>query len=197
MSDDDRIGWQEAFDQLRAGNARFASGEPAHPHESFSRRAELEIGQQPIAAVLGCADSRVPPELIFDQGLGDLFVLRVAGNILDDAVLASLEYAVGHLGVPLIVVLGHAGCGAVAAALGGAETEGHLPVLTDAIAPALRIAQGRPGDPVDEAARANARLVAEKVRAAGPLLAGRVREGALKIAAAFYDLRTGEVEFPS
>ncbi len=112
----------EALKILQAGNARFASGKLKHPHESQAWRRQLVSGQRPIATILGCSDSRVSPELIFDEGLGDLFVIRVAGNIVDDDVEASIEYAVEHLDTHLIIVLGHEKCGAITAAL---DQHGH------------------------------------------------------------------------
>ena len=109
---------EEALEILKAGNLRFAKGQSRHPHEGRNWRRQLVEGQKPIATILGCSDSRVSPELIFDEGLGDLFVIRVAGNIVDDDVTASIEYAVEHLDTHLIVVLGHENCGAVTAAMG-------------------------------------------------------------------------------
>ena len=108
---------QDAWARLRAGNARFVDGRPEHPNQSFAHRIEVAKGQHPYAIVLTCSDSRVPPEILFDTGLGDIFVIRVAGNTADDAAIASMEYAVEHLHVPLIVVLGHERCGAVQAAV--------------------------------------------------------------------------------
>jgi carbonic anhydrase len=108
---------EESLKRLTDGNVRFYSGHPKHPHGSTDWRNKLEWGQHPFAVVVGCSDSRVPPELIFDQGLGDIFVIRVAGNVVDTDVAASVEYAVDHLGTGLVVVLGHTGCGAVTAAL--------------------------------------------------------------------------------
>src|SRR5438105_3479472 len=113
-----------ALDRLKDGNGRFAADKPAARKTDAKRRAELAAGQHPFAVVLTCADSRVAPELVFDAGLGELFVLRVAGNIADPAVVGSIEYAVEHLHTPLIVVLGHESCGAVAAALDGAKLPG-------------------------------------------------------------------------
>ncbi|RIQ11280.1 carbonic anhydrase, partial [Jiangella rhizosphaerae] len=127
---------------LAAGNERFASGRPRHPHEDRPYRESLVSGQHPIACVLSCADSRVAPELVFDQGLGDLFTVRSAGEVLDDAVVGSIEYAVEHVAVPLVVVLGHAGCGAVRAAVevvrGGPAPAGSIAALVRAIEPAVR-----------------------------------------------------------
>ena len=118
------ISADDALAQLVEGNRRFVSGEVARPHQSAARRAELAKGQAPVAIVLTCSDSRVAPELYFDQGLGDLFVIRNAGNVLDDHVLGSIEYAVEHLHVPLLIVIGHEKCGAVSAAVGGGERRG-------------------------------------------------------------------------
>ena len=144
--------------------------------------------------ILGCADSRVPPEVIFDQGLGDLFVVRVAGNVVDDIVLGSIEYAAAHLHTPLIVVLGHFRCGAVGATVAGGELEGHLPSLAAAIQPAVDRVKGLPGDLVDHAVRANARMVADQLESSAPVLAELVEAGRLKIVATCYDLDTGAVE---
>ena len=184
----------EAAGMLFAGNRRYVAGEMKHPGQSAKRRAEVAGGQAPFAVVLGCSDSRVPPEIIFDAGLGDLFVIRVAGNIIDDVVLGSIEYAAARLGTPLVVVLGHASCGAVTAAVAGGDAEGHLPSVMSAIRPAVEKAACRPGDVTDHAIRANARLVVEQMTERSPVLAGRVRAGMLQIIAAYYDLATGCVE---
>ena len=129
---------EEALDWLLAGNHRFWDGHPRHEHESSQRASVLHRGQLPFAVILGCADSRVAPELIFDHGLGDLFVVRVAGNFVGTDEAASIEYAVEHLHCPLVVVLGHQTCGAVTAALGAHENEpAELVQLLDAIAPGL------------------------------------------------------------
>ena len=109
------VSGEEALQMLRAGNARFVAQARLHPHQTVARRMEVATGQQPFATIVGCADSRVPPEIIFDQGIGNLFVVRVAGTVLDDSALGSIEYAVEHLGAHLIVVLGHERCGAVGA----------------------------------------------------------------------------------
>jgi carbonic anhydrase len=184
----------QALERLMAGNKRYVAAQQAHPHEAPERRAELSDGQYPFAVILGCADSRVPPEVIFDQGLGDLFVIRVAGNVLDDCVLGSIEYAVAHLHTPLIVVLGHSKCGAVGATVEGGELEGHLPSLAAAIQPAVDQAKNLVGDLVDNAVRANAKMVVEQLEASEPVLSALVDAGKLKVIAARYDLDTGEVE---
>jgi carbonic anhydrase len=185
---------EQAMERLMAGNKRYVASKQTHPHQTRERCVELSAGQYPFAVILGCADSRVPPEVIFDQGLGDLFVIRVAGNVLDDIVVGSVEYAAAHLHTPLIVVLGHAKCGAVGATVAGGELEGHLPSLAEAIQPAVDQVRDLPGDLVDNAVRANAKMVAEQLRSSQPVLAELANAGELKIVAARYDLDTGLVE---
>ncbi len=128
---------EKALELLIEGNQRFASGNPAYPNQGAERRLEGLNGQSPFAVIIGCADSRIPPEILMDQGIGDLFVIRVAGNIIDDAILGSVEYAVAHLGSPLVMVLGHNLCGAVQAAIDGGEAPGHIGALVEAIQPAV------------------------------------------------------------
>ena len=182
----------EAARRLAEGNARFVAGRPQHPRQDAAHRRDLSTGQRPFAAILGCADSRVPPEILFDQGVGDLFTLRVAGNVVDAAMLGSLEYAVAHLGTPLIVVLAHARCGAVGAALEGGPAAGHLPAITDVIRPAIEATRGAPGDGPTNAAIAHARAMVERIRCAEPVLAPAVAAGTLDVVAMYYDLETGE-----
>ena len=188
------LGSDAALERLMAGNRRYVAAKLRHPHQTPDYRLALNEGQTPCAMILGCADSRVPPEVIFDQGLGDLFVVRVAGNIVDDVVLASLEYGAGHLGAPLLMVLGHSHCGAVAATLGDGELEGHLSRLAEAIRPAAIRAKGRPGDALDNAVRANVALTVEILNAAEPVLSERIKAGKLKVVGACYHLDTGVVE---
>jgi carbonic anhydrase len=184
----------EMLERLLRGNHRFVTGKQEHPNQAASYRRDLAAGQHPVAAILGCADSRVPPEIIFDQGLGDLFTVRVAGNVVDDATLGSLEYAVEHLGVPLIIVLGHSGCGAVQAALAGGQVRGQIHRLVTAIKPAVLSAAGAPGEPLDQAVRTNVDMVVRQLRAACPVLAPLVAQGKLVIVGAYYDIVTGSVE---
>jgi carbonic anhydrase len=190
----DQPSGQEALERLLSGNRRYVESKQIHPDQSTRRRIELREGQHPFAVILGCADSRVPPAVIFDQGLGDLFTIRVAGNVLDDLILGSMEYAELHLDTPLIVVLGHSRCGAVEATAKGGAVEGHLPSLTRAIQPALDAVKDQPGDPIDNAVRVNALMVAEQIRRSGVHFNERVRSGELMIVAAYYDLETGVVE---
>lgn len=184
----------QALHRLLEGNERFVAGKAQHPDQSTERRAELAKGQSPLAVILTCADSRVAPELCFDQGLGDLFVIRNAGNVLDDHTLGSIEYAVEHLHTGLIVVVGHAKCGAVSAAVAGGEAPGHLHSLVEAIEPAVEEARKQPGDVVDNAVRANALRVAEILSHVEPVIKPAVQAGRLSIVAARYDLATGRVE---
>ena len=183
----------EALKKLMQGNRRFVAAEYTHPNQSAERRSEVAKGQHPVAGILSCADSRVPPEIVFDQGMGDLFVVRVAGNMPSPNVLGSLEYAVEHLGVNLIVVLGHERCGAVDAAVKGGQVPGHIASLVEAIRPAVAEAKGRPGDLLDNAVRANIEMVVEQLTSKSHILAESVHEGKLKIVGARYDLDTGMV----
>jgi carbonic anhydrase len=178
---------------LKAGNERYVSGHPLHPHQTVARRQELASGQEPRAIILACADSRVGPEIVFDQGLGDIFVVRVAGNIADPDDIASIEYAAEHLHAPLLVVVGHEKCGAVAAAAAGGEAPGHLGVLVKAILPAVEKARGEPGDLVENAVRINVENVVAQLRSSEPILAHLVKEGKLQVTGAVYSLDTGKV----
>ena len=188
------ISADEALARLLDGNKRYTGGKPAHPHQTAARRTEIAKGQAPFAAILGCSDSRAAVEVIFDQGLGDLFVVRVAGNIADEAGLGSLEYGVGVLRVPLVMVLGHSRCGAVEAAVKGTEVPGHIAALVRAITPAVDSVKGKPGDALDNAVRANAAMTVERLKGTKPVLAEAVEKGALKIVGGRYDLDTGAVE---
>ncbi len=187
-----------ALEKLMDGNRRFMGGKPMHPHQDMHRREEILGGQKPVAAVLTCSDSRVPPEILFDQGLGDIFVIRNAGNVVDDVVLGSLEYAVDHLQIPLILVLGHEKCGAVtAAAQTGSHHDGKTPVyiprIMEKIAPAVERARSKSGDLIEEAARENAACIADEIRRALSLQTDESIESRVKVLAAYYKLTSGEV----
>lgn len=186
---------QDALKRLAAGNERYVTAKLTHPDLTAERRKAVATAQQPFAAILGCADSRVPPELLFDQGLGDVFVVRVAGNVADDGALASLEYAAEHLGVRLIVVLGHERCGAVQAAVAGGTPEGHLGTLVRPIQAAVAHSPKKAGDPVENAVEANVQAVAAQLRASPPILERLVKNGTLQVRGARYDLDTGRVAF--
>ena len=185
-----------ALQQLMEGNLRYAQGNASHPHQSLEQRAELVSGQHPFAVILGCSDSRIPPELIFDQGLGDVFVIRTAGEVVDNASLASIEYAVDHLGVPLVMVLGHDSCGAVTAAVQGGEAEGHLGSLMDFIRPAVEQAReaGEGSDLLNGSINNNVFNIVEALKSSQPVLSEKVEAGELMILGARYRLDSGLVE---
>ena len=185
---------EQALRRLMAGNERFVKAKPRHPHQTAKRRSNLREGQNPFAVILGCSDSRVPPEVIFDLGLGDLFVVRVAGNIEDEIVLGSIEYAASHLHTPLIVVLGHSQCGAITAALSNRNLDGHLPSLAAVIRPALDKIPGQTSDLIDKAAKVNAKIVSERLKNSSYILSDLLHKSALRIVPAFYDLDSGMVE---
>jgi carbonic anhydrase len=182
-----------ALARLQEGNRRFVNADVSPAKPLARQRAATAQTQRPFAIVVACADSRVAPEIVFDQGLGELFVIRTAGNLVDDYALGSIEYAVDHLGARLVLVLGHERCGAVAAALSGGEAPGHVRALVDAIAPAVKrshVAGG--GDPLDAAVVENARAVAKKIRESRPALSD-LAHAEVKIVAARYDLDSGVV----
>lgn len=181
-----------ALAKLKEGNLRFASSEVSQSKPTAARRAETAQEQHPFAIILGCADSRTAPELIFDQNLGDLFVIRTAGNLVDDHALGSIEYAVAHLGARLVVVLGHQRCGAVKAALESDHAPGHIESLVRDIQPAVKAAKGKPGDALSATVTENARQVAAQIKAKAALgdLAKEVR-----IVSAVYDLDTGKIDW--
>lgn len=184
----------EALAKLLAGNRRYFSGLPTSRSLAAARRKEVATGQRPFAVVVCCSDSRVGPEVVFDQGLGDIFVVRTAGEVVDDVGLGSIEYAVEHLHSPLVVVLGHERCGAVTAAIEGGDAPGHIGALVKAIAPAVEESKGAPGDAIDNAVRAQIGAVVRQLRSAEPIVAELVHAGKVAVVGARYDLDTGAVE---
>lgn len=200
--DTEGISPDQALTKLTEGNARFVAMTEIEPNLSETRLMAVSQGQTPFVGVLGCVDSRVPPELVFDRGLGDVFDTRIAGAIADDAAIGSLEFGVEEFDVPLLVVLGHSRCGAVTAAVktltsGSATPPGRIAAVVDPIIPAVKSVeqQGVTGDAVVNAA---AREVVRRGTAAltsSPVLKERLAAGTLKIVGAFYDLDTGKVEF--
>jgi carbonic anhydrase len=213
----------EAILRLKEGNGRFTAGNPQHPHESVDerkymaansyenagvlslgmtseqaakRRAELAKSQHPFAIILSCSDSRVPPELVFDEGLGDLFIVRVAGNVLNDEGLGSIEYAVDILGARLIVVLGHQSCGAVDAAMktvaARGKTPGHIQSLITAIKP---VVDSTPEGDLDTMIKANVKHVVDALRSSAPILKARVDSGDIQVIGGYYTLDSGAVTF--
>ncbi|NJP04443.1 MAG: carbonic anhydrase [Chloroflexaceae bacterium] len=185
-----------ALEALMEGNKRFVSGAMNHPHQSVKRRLEVAQGQDPFAIILCCADSRIGPEVIFDQGLGDIFVIRVAGNVAaDPTIIAGIEFASAVVGAPLLVVLGHQYCGAIQVAVaGGEQPSTHLNQLMTALEPAITRIKDQPGDTVDLAITANVHHTVELLHSCQPIIADLVQKGALKIVGGRYSLDTGEVE---
>ncbi|WP_306547509.1 carbonic anhydrase [Desulfobulbus sp.] len=193
LSVNNRITGPEALQRLLAGNKRFLSGKLEHPNHCEESRKGLILGQEPLAAVLTCADSRVPPVDVFDQGLGDIFVVRVAGNIINDHILGSIEYAVSHLHTPLVMVMGHSSCGAVSAVAQGVKLHGHIASLTPSIDAALKKTKGMEGHWTNNAAKELAITTAKKIEESEPIVADLVKEGRVLVVATYYDLETGEV----
>ena len=185
-----------ALKRLQEGNARYVDG-LARRHDFKHEREALVGGQNPYAAILSCADSRIAPEYAFDSGRGDLFVCRVAGNFADEDMIASLEYAVAVLAVPLILVLGHEGCGAVDATIKSLkddkELPGHMPSLVEAIAPAVKAVSKQGGDTLGNAIRQNVIDNVAKLKSTTPLLSAAVEQGKLKVVGGIYRLGDGKV----
>lgn len=186
---------EDALKKLIEGNNRFAASNALHPNQNAQRIKETGKGQNPFAVIVSCSDSRVPPEIIFDQGIGDLFIVRVAGNIVDSHALGSIEYAVEHLGANLVVVLGHERCGAVDAAVKGGEAHGHIAGIVKAIAPSVKKSKNEKGDLLENSIRNNAEETARIIKTSKPVLEHLVKEGRLTVIPARYDLDDGKVEF--
>lgn len=183
-----------SYKTLRKGNQAYSEGNSVFPNSDLEARKKVVEGQNPFAVILCCSDSRVVPELIFDTGIGDLFVIRVAGNIIDDAIIASIEYAVSKLHSSLVVVLGHESCGAVTAAVNDVN-EGHLGVLVEKIKPAVEKAKQMEGELINNAIKQNAILIAELLSNSDPILKPKYDDKTLKILPAYYSLETGKVDF--
>lgn len=181
---------------LKEGNNRFAHGRAQHPNQEAERRLDVaKHGQNPLATILTCSDSRAPVELVFDRGVGDLFVVRVAGNVATDGELASIEYGVGHLNTPLLIVMGHTRCGAVTAVAQGAELHGHLPILAAQIEPAVAKAKQAGGDLIKAAIKANVWITIDNILNQCPEVKERADAGLLSVQGAVYDLDSGVVEW--
>ncbi|PIU53443.1 MAG: carbonic anhydrase [Deltaproteobacteria bacterium CG07_land_8_20_14_0_80_60_11] len=191
----------EALRILKEGNARYVGGKLQHPHQGPERRALTSgQGQHPLAAVLTCSDSRVPPEIIFDQGLGDIFVIRVAGNVAATDEIGSIEYAVDHLAAPLVVVLGHSQCGAVTAVVDDAKLPPNLANLVEPIKPAVdKAREANPQSAKDVLLKAaitdNVWQAMDDMLRLSPVIREKVKEGQVKLVGALYDLDTGQVQW--
>jgi len=190
---EEKITADSVLAELKTGNKHHMAHRYQHPHETLDRQRQLVSGQHPHAEILSCSDSRVPPEIVFDQGLGDLFIIRVAGNVASDTEIGSLEYGAEHLHIPLLVVLGHESCGAVTAAVQGGPPEGHIAALVDLIKPAVEKTRGMPGDPVANTVRINVEMVVKQLRSSTPILSELVAHGKLRIVGAVYSIETGSV----
>ncbi|MDQ5908027.1 MAG: Carbonic anhydrase [Pseudomonadota bacterium] len=202
---------QEALQRLMEGNQRFVASRQIDPNRSHQRRTAVANSQQPFATILGCVDSRVPPEIVFDRGIGDLFVIRSAGEVIDEAVMGSIEFGSFELKIPLVVVLGHERCGAVKAAIeavehGGGDQKhgkakgkhsaepGQIGYLVQGLRPAIEKAKSwGMGDLAENAMRANVSLIVQRLKKS-PVLSAAVESGRLKIIGARYDLDSGGVE---
>jgi carbonic anhydrase len=191
----------EAVAKLKEGNARFVSGAPQRPNQDQDRRSNTaSAGQHPFATVLGCSDSRAPVEMLFDSGIGDIFVIRVAGNVADTDEIGSVEYAVDHLGTPVLVVLGHTQCGAVTAVAKNAEVHGKIAPLIAKIRPAVAktkalYPQSTGDDFINEAIRSNVWQSIEDIFRSSPVTAAKVLSGQLKVVGAIYHIDSGSVHW--
>lgn len=186
--------WDAALGKLKEGNARFVEDKADNPHHELDLRKELSTGQHPWAIILSCADSRVVPEMTFDTGLGDLFVIRVAGNVANTSTVASIEYAVANLGVNLIVVMGHESCGAITAAVqGGDAGSASLNYLMKHVAPALEACGTEAA--INDVVKKNAEVTAEELAAKSPIIQKEINRGELKVFSAYYNLTDGRVDF--
>jgi carbonic anhydrase len=186
---------EDAMKELVEGNKRFVAGKQKFPNTNAKRRTEVAKGQHPFAIIVGCSDSRVPPEVLFDRGLGDLFIIRTAGNVVDDVAIGSIEYAAEHLGVQLLVVLGHSKCGAVDATMKGGEAPGHIGSIVQKIKLAVDKVKGKPGDAWMNCVQANVEKIVEELKGSKPILHELEEEGKLHVVGAIYCVDSGGVLF--
>lgn len=184
-----------ALEKLMQGNQRYVTSTTVCHQDWSVKRAAVAKAQSPFAIIISCSDSRVPPELIFDQTLGALFVVRVAGNVLDDFAIGSIEYGVNILGANLVLVLGHSNCGAVDAALRGKSFDNHIQSVLTAIQPAVEATKGITTNRLEQTVKANVRHVEQTLKSSKPVLAELVNKGTLRILGGYYDLASGHVEF--
>lgn len=193
---EDKVAAAASIGDLLEGNKRFASHHPLHPHESLEWREEIAAAQHPVTAIICCSDSRVPPEIIFDQGLGDMFVVRTAGNLMGGLEIGSIEYAVEHLGVKQVIVMGHKECGAIKAFAAGGETPGHIKDIVDSLKAEeeIRLVTAVKKDILDQCVRANIIHGIRQLKAQSALIADRIHKNELQIVGACYDINKGLVE---
>ncbi len=186
---------EAAMKELIEGNKRFVAGKSKFPNTNSTRRTEVAKGQHPFAIILGCSDSRIPPEILFDRGLGDVFIIRTAGNVVDDIAIGSIEYAAEHLGVQLLVVLGHSKCGAVDATMKGGEAPGHIGSIVKKLKPVVDATKSKPGDAWLNCVKANVDHLVKELEESKPILSEMVEEGKLKVVGATYDVESGVVKW--
>jgi carbonic anhydrase len=191
----DTTSFKNALNKLVEGNLRYVNSKTVCLEDWSAKRLAQTQGQAPFAVIVTCSDSRVPPEIIFDQALGDLFVIRVAGNVVDDFAIGSIEYGVTVLGADLVVVLGHSNCGAVDGALKGLKFDNHIQEVLNAIQPAIEADKGTSENSLEKAIKANVRHVEDKLKSSKPVLAKLLEQGKLSILGGYYDLSSGKVEF--
>ena len=192
---DAQVSADSATTKLKEGNERFIKGKTLHPNQDFKRIKEVASAQKPFAIIVGCSDSRVPSEIIFDQGIGDLFIVRTAGQVSSYASWGSIEFGNAVLGAKLIVVLGHTSCGAVSAACKIPDVPGHIVTLINAIKPAAELAKKIAGDVVENAVKINVAMEVKQLQSLEPVLTKAIKNGSLKIVGAVYNLSTGQVDF--
>lgn len=192
----DDISPDQALKQLIEGNERFVKRKRKNPNQTYTRLVEVAKSQKPFASILGCADSRVPSEIIFDQGFGDLFVCRVAGNVATPEEIGSLEFGSLVLGSKIIMVLGHKRCGAVDATIKGAQVPGQIGSLLEAIKPGVEVTKNLPGDKLENACKANVTAQVEKLKKS-PVLSQLIQDKKVKVVGGYYDLDTGTVNLIS
>jgi len=193
---EDDVTPDKALQELLEGNERFVKAKRRNPNQTQSRLVEVAKGQKPFASILGCADSRVPSEIVFDQGLGDLFVCRVAGNIATREEIGSLEFGSLVLGTKVIMVVGHERCGAVDAAIKGAQVPGQIGSLLEAIKPSVESSKGKEGDKLENACKANITAQVEKLKSSS-VLSELIKTEKLKVVGGYYDLDTGRISIVS
>lgn len=193
MADGNQV--EYPLNRLIEGNQRYVSSSTVCHDDWSVKRMSQVLGQAPFAVVVTCSDSRVPPEIIFDQALGDIFVIRVAGNVVDDFAIGSIEYGVSVLGANLVLVLGHSNCGAVDGALKRLKFDNHIQEVLDAIHPALGEIKEGSENALEKAIKANVRHVEKKLRDSKPVLAALLKQDKLNIVGGYYDLASGKVEF--
>lgn len=186
---------EQVLEVLMKGNKRFYEGNMTHKNQSPERVKETKSDQNPVAAIIGCSDSRIVPEIIFDQGLGDLFVIRVAGNTVGNVCIGSVEYAAEHLEVPIVLVLGHTHCGVFKTATKGDDVHHHLGSLVETAKKAVERVKEKDGCITDNAIRENIHILMDKLQYTSPTIDKLVKANNLKIVGAIYDIETGKIEF--